>query len=892
MNYPIWELHSITGGTLIAIIAILHAFVAHFAVGGGLFLVLTERKALRTNNPALLAYVQSHTKFFLLLTLVFGGVSGVGIWFIISLVNPAGTSSLIHNFVFGWATEWVFFTGEIIALLIYHNRFGKMDSKSHLAIGWFYFIFAWLSLFVINGILSFMLTPGKWLETQNFWHGFFNPGFFPSLFFRTGIALFIAGIFGMLTSLSNKNTPIWDTLVNYCLKWIYLPFILILLSGFWYFKIVPETSLDNLLVSNAEAIKAINIFVYASILIFILAVFFVIRFPNTVRKMATVLFILVGLIWFGGFEYIREFARRPYLINQYLYSNSIYKSNTDAINKEGILNTAKWISNENINPGEKLLNDGKEIFSLECSSCHTLTGRNQIFNKTLYFTERGLIAKLSGLNKINNYMPGFFGTEDEKAALSAYILRSVHGKPAPKEEIVNVQSLESKPSEFNSRKDKYVLLVWNDLGMHCVSDNDKYFSFLPPANTLYAQLIKRGERPEIINTNVTLEYEVEEGFRNPQNHVDFWQYSEIVYGAKFQEGYGLAGNGISGSLKFNENKGAFMAEYIPVTAYNDNNTYNPYPSFTIRAIDNNRNKLAETRAITPTSTEMGCRNCHGGAWRVNNISGFSEETAINILRVHDRMNKTSLLNNALNGKPALCQSCHEDPALGAPGNPTILNFSSAVHGFHAQVLPDMDADACALCHPARVLGNTSCSRGRHNTRGLNCVHCHGTIEDHAVALVKNEKIKKKPAADKLLANLSPRKVATQAEVNPRMPWLMEPDCKACHGNFNIREEGKGVNGFNNWVPGGAALYRNTVDNNGVYCAACHGSPHAIYPAINKYGRDRDNMQPLQYQGIAGSIATQNNCKVCHTVDMKYNGHHRNMLKFDKLNLKNKDVALK
>ncbi|MEZ5072216.1 MAG: hypothetical protein R2751_14960 [Bacteroidales bacterium] len=85
-------------------------------------------------------YTRRHTWFFLLLTMIFGGISGVGIWFIIALVNPAATSSLIHTFVFGWAIEWVFFIEEIVALLIYHYRFGKMDERSHRILGWLYFI--------------------------------------------------------------------------------------------------------------------------------------------------------------------------------------------------------------------------------------------------------------------------------------------------------------------------------------------------------------------------------------------------------------------------------------------------------------------------------------------------------------------------------------------------------------------------------------------------------------------------------------------------------------------------------------------------------------------------------------------------------------------------------
>ena len=252
MNYPIWELPSLGGGTLIAIIAVTHAFVAHFAVGGGLFLVLTEIKARRNNNPQLLGYVRSHTKFFLLLTMVFGGITGVGIWFIISLVQPAATSFLIHQFVFAWATEWVFFIAEIIALLIYHYRFDKMNPKDHIAIGWLYFIFAWLSLFVINGILGFMLTPGQWLETRDFWQGFFNPSFWPALVFRTGIALSIAGMFGLITATFLKEKALRQYLYTLNTRWLFFPFILIAITALWYLAILPSDAEANLLRFNPE----------------------------------------------------------------------------------------------------------------------------------------------------------------------------------------------------------------------------------------------------------------------------------------------------------------------------------------------------------------------------------------------------------------------------------------------------------------------------------------------------------------------------------------------------------------------------------------------------------------------------------------------------------------
>ena len=64
---------------------------------------------------------------------------------------------------------------------------------------------------------------------------------------------------------------------------------------------------------------------------------------------------------------------------------------------------------------------------------------------------------------------------------------------------------------------------------------------------------------------------------------------------------------------------------------------------------------------------------------------------------------------------------------------------------------------------------------------------------------------------------------------------------------------------------------------GMMCISCHGSTHAIYGAVNIYDRQRDNIQPIQYQGLAGTIGTDNNCVVCHKKKMDYSGHHRNQV---------------
>ena len=365
MNYPVWDLFGLGGGFWIAIIATVHVFVSHFAVGGGLWLVLAERKALKENDATFLDYVKGHSKFFLLMTMVFGGMTGVGIWWTIALLNPGGTSVLIHNFVFGWAAEWVCFAGEIIALFIYYYTFGKMRAKEHQIIGWFYFIFAWLSMVLINGIIGFMLTPGGWLETGNFWDGFFNPSMWPSMFFRSFLSFMIAGWFGLITAAHQKDPVFREKIVRYSAGWILVPFLLMVASAFWYLKAMPDAQESMILYKAREIAPFLKSFLILTPVLLVGALVVAIRMPGAMKKPLVYLVVLTGFFHMASFEYIREAGRRPFVIHSHMYSNAILVAEVDLINEQGILKTAKWTEYSEITP-ENELQAGEDIFRIEC----------------------------------------------------------------------------------------------------------------------------------------------------------------------------------------------------------------------------------------------------------------------------------------------------------------------------------------------------------------------------------------------------------------------------------------------------------------------------------------------------------------------------------------------
>ena len=131
MNYPFWEIPHIGSAWVIGIIAIFHVMISHFAVGGGWYLAIAESKALKERRQDWLEILRGHSKFFLILTGVFGAASGVGIWFAIGLAHPEGTSTLIHNFVFGWAIEWVVFLVELTCAAVYYYTWGRIPEQLH-----------------------------------------------------------------------------------------------------------------------------------------------------------------------------------------------------------------------------------------------------------------------------------------------------------------------------------------------------------------------------------------------------------------------------------------------------------------------------------------------------------------------------------------------------------------------------------------------------------------------------------------------------------------------------------------------------------------------------------------------------------------------------------------
>jgi cytochrome d ubiquinol oxidase subunit I len=451
VDYPIWYL-SLGGGVLIGIVAIAHVLVSHFAIGGGFAIAVIETLAVRRRNPAWRALAKRSSLMLILVSTVFGAITGVGIWVTIGLVQPAATSALIHNYVWGWAAEWAFFILEVVTALAYYATWEKVRPRTHLVIIWLYFFAAYMSLVIIQGILAFMLTPGRWVETHSFWNGIFNPSYLPGLVLRTGICLFLAGAYLTLAAQRETNAAARTPMVR-MLAVFQVVGVLLAYGGYrWWEHVLPGSVRAIFLGGNAllPALASTRHIILWALTAYLVIALFALAAPRAHRWPTAVVALLVAFLFFGGYERLREGSRKPFVIRDFMFSNGVLVSEIPELNQRGILSKARWAAREASGPQA----EGKAVFRAECASCHTIDG---------YLSIRKLVAPvdpdmLNGIldtlhdqgkeyaaagNLHNGHiatdkmdyplMPPLVGTDGEVSALAGYLmsLKPSHLAEAP-----------------------------------------------------------------------------------------------------------------------------------------------------------------------------------------------------------------------------------------------------------------------------------------------------------------------------------------------------------------------------------------------------------------------------------------------------------------------------
>lgn len=450
MHYPWWHVHLLTSPMLIALVAVVHVLIAHYAVGGGLFLALETRHAYRTGNKAYLGYLRQHAWFFILFTMVFGALTGVGIWWTIGLSSPLATQTLIQIFVFGWAMEYVFFIIEIVSAFIFFYYWGRPNPKSHQAMGWIYAVSAWMSLVLITGITAFMLNPGGWPDNRNFWVGFFNPQFLPQTVSRTGGAFLLASLYVFLhASIKARDEGLRHLVIRRATRLAMLGAALVVIGGVGWFAFLPESARAALESAASLNVMAVLILSLTGI-VFAMLYLAPYRNPGWVSPGFAILFLVCGTAAFATGEFIREAVRKPYIVYNVVTSSQMLPAQIPGLKETGYLNGGVWTRSFVASQYPQLMNGGRVdtkrlpdlpeadqvrlgqvIFQYHCNNCHSAArGYSAVGPLMRGWNQATIQGIVENLEAVNFFMPPFAGTSEEAAVLSKYLETIAPPRPA------------------------------------------------------------------------------------------------------------------------------------------------------------------------------------------------------------------------------------------------------------------------------------------------------------------------------------------------------------------------------------------------------------------------------------------------------------------------------
>ncbi len=435
--YPTFYVPGIGTAWVMGIIGVIHVVASHTSVGASFLFALLETKAYREDKPQLMDFIKKYGMFLLVFSYIIGSITGPGIWYAITVASPRGVGGLIHNFVWVWAAEWVYFTVEVIGVYALVYLIGKVDAKTHLKLTWSFALASWATMLLIVGILSFMMWPGhdNWYQTGSTNDAFYNINFFAHLGTRTGSMLVMAVVVGLMVASRMKDLDLRRSVVKFLAPIGLVGGLFAVMMFLYYLQTLPHNAIVML---NTHLLP-----VYAQGMVAVFAVstlwlLFAWWKPHRVyTSLAVALFAFIAVVGVWPEERMRESMRKPYVAGQYIYGNQVIARDVpgkgivgevDIIAEKGLLTLHPFIPDRLrvINDSNRL-EVGRLLTKISCANCHALepgTPLRNIPDKFHGATDEDLIAGfLQGPLKHGTqpYMPRIDLPEQEVRAIAHFL---------------------------------------------------------------------------------------------------------------------------------------------------------------------------------------------------------------------------------------------------------------------------------------------------------------------------------------------------------------------------------------------------------------------------------------------------------------------------------------
>ncbi|MGD9499686.1 c-type cytochrome [Halothiobacillus sp.] len=458
--YPQWYVPGIGTAWVMGIIGTIHVLASHTSVGAAWLFALLATKSVHENKPEIMVYLKKYGMFLLVFSYIIGSITGPGIWYSVTVASPRGISGLIHNFVWLWASEWVFFFVEVIGVYAMVYLIGKIDNKTYLKLAWSFAVASWATMILIVPILSFMMWPGNdhWFQTGSTFDAAFNLNYFAHLGVRTAFMFAVAGAVGGIIASTLKDRETRIEITRFLSKMGLAGLVLMSFMFMWYTLTLPDNAR---LIMDTQMMPR-----YGKVLLVLLtttALYFMFTAwkPLQLRQsMAGAMTLAIALFGLWPEERSRESMRKPYVAGQYIYSNQFFsrdvpgkgvKSDMPLIKAKGVLATDYFVPADlhTITP-ENQLRAGSLLTHVMCANCHSLEPNGALRPLPALFgyskEPKMIKAYLDGAlyHGMVPYMPKMPLPEVEREAMAVYIASLPGGSKKPASVAINQTEIEAK----------------------------------------------------------------------------------------------------------------------------------------------------------------------------------------------------------------------------------------------------------------------------------------------------------------------------------------------------------------------------------------------------------------------------------------------------------------
>ncbi len=416
-------------GLVIGGVGILHVFLAQFAIGGGMLLYHFESRARRGDADAR-TFVEGYFKILVLVSFVIGALTGVAMWFTTIQVGARTIGLMVDEFHWLWATEWVWFSVEICAGYAFYRFGARLDDRARRLLLGLYAFAAWMSLFWINGILSWQLTPGGWLEGEGMWAGFFNPSFWPSLLFRTAVSTTLAGlaaciVINTMDLPAERKTALIRRASRFAAPIAGMPVL-----ALWFLAVIPEDSRSWLLGGSLPMTMFVGVAAGASVLIggYVIVGIWIKRLTINIATATLLLGLAFGATAAG--EFVREGARKPFTVRGALYSTSITPDEVAVLRQTGATTADPYPLRDDARYPTEQLRRGAKVHRVLCDVCHTLHGANSLVELVRTWSDEQMRLNIAQLQRTKGFMPPFAGNAEDVEAVVQFLKWELAGTPA------------------------------------------------------------------------------------------------------------------------------------------------------------------------------------------------------------------------------------------------------------------------------------------------------------------------------------------------------------------------------------------------------------------------------------------------------------------------------